>query len=69
MEDMLRYDQDLIYMENGFFGLTNGGEAEEGMSIALIGDSDVFYLLKSREGCEGCYRFVDMVFLNFLGGD
>ncbi|KAJ3546964.1 hypothetical protein NM208_g1736 [Fusarium decemcellulare] len=38
MEDMLRYDRDLIYTENGFFGLTKSGEAEEGTSVALIGD-------------------------------
>ncbi|KAF5014024.1 hypothetical protein FDECE_5 [Fusarium decemcellulare] len=67
MEDMLRYGSDLIYTENGFFGLTNGGEAEEGMSVALIGNSDEFRLLRKGEGRERYYEYVDVVYFNFLG--
>ncbi|KAF4470475.1 ankyrin repeat [Fusarium albosuccineum] len=67
MEDMLRYGSDLIYTKNGFFGLTNGGEAEEGMSVALIGNSAEFRLLRKGEGRERYYEHVDIVYFNFLG--
>ncbi|KAF4452507.1 hypothetical protein F53441_4668 [Fusarium austroafricanum] len=66
MEDMLRYDQDLIYNEKGYFGLTNGGEAEKGMLIAKIDDANDLRLLKKGEGGGEYYEYVDRVFLNFL---
>ncbi|KAL4724248.1 hypothetical protein ACLX1H_008861 [Fusarium chlamydosporum] len=63
IEGMLRYDRDLVYTEKGYFGLTNGGEAEEGMSVAMFSRDNEFRLLRER---EMFYEFVDTVFFNFL---
>ncbi|KAF4446834.1 putative ankyrin repeat domain protein [Fusarium austroafricanum] len=63
MEGMLRYGKDLVYTEKGYFGLTNSGEAEEGMSVAMISRDNEFRLLRKR---ETFYEFVDTVFFNFL---
>ncbi|EMR63213.1 hypothetical protein UCREL1_9834 [Eutypa lata UCREL1] len=49
MEGRLRYDADLVYTEKGNFGLTNKGEAEEGMAIALVGGSRYLTLLRERK--------------------
>lgn len=63
MESMLRYDIDLLYTEKGYFGLTNSGEAEEGMPVAMISYDNEFRLLREK---EMFYEFVDTVFFNFL---
>lgn len=67
MEDLLRYNKDLIYTENGYFGLTNHGEAEDGLSIALVGKDSTFRLLRKKENHNPYYEYVDVVFLNFMG--
>jgi len=66
MEDLLRYNKDLIYTENGYFGLANHGEAEDGLSIALVGNDSTFRLLRKKDH-NPYYEYVDMVFLNFMG--
>ncbi|KAJ4017755.1 hypothetical protein NW752_001663 [Fusarium irregulare] len=67
MEGLLRYGNDLIYTENGYFGLTNVGEAEDGMSIALVGHGSTFRLLRKRGDSKPYYEYVDLVSINFMG--
>ncbi|KAF4948157.1 hypothetical protein FGADI_9852 [Fusarium gaditjirri] len=66
MEGMLRYGRDLVYTEKGYFGLTNSGEAEEGMPVAMISRDNEFRLLREK---EKFYEFVDTVFFNFLDAE
>ncbi|KAM0497400.1 hypothetical protein ACHAP8_006892 [Fusarium lateritium] len=67
VEDVLRTDKDLIYTENGYFGLTNPGEAEVGMVIAIVGTDATLRLLRKKEDTTPFYEYVDMVFLNTMG--
>lgn len=72
MEDRARYDTDLVYTKSGYFGLTNKGEAEEGMWVAVVGGADDLVLLreKSSDGDgdgDMWYEFVDRVYLNHGG--
>ncbi|RBR16525.1 uncharacterized protein FIESC28_06934 [Fusarium coffeatum] len=67
MEGLLRYGNDLIYTENGYFGLTNAGEADDGMSIALVGHGSTFRLLRKRGDSEPYYEYVDLVSINLMG--
>lgn len=71
MEGRLRYDADLVYTEKGNFGLTNKGEAEEGMAIALVGGSRYLTLLRERkdDSQERWYEYVDRVFMDHLDGN
>ncbi|KAF5026432.1 hypothetical protein F66182_1497 [Fusarium sp. NRRL 66182] len=66
IEDTLRYNMDLVYTEHGYFGVTNGGEAEEGMSVAVVGNDNELRLMRNRDSPEEIYEYVDKVFLNFL---
>lgn len=67
MEGLLRYGKDLIYTENGYFGLANSGEAEDGMPIALVGNDLSFRLLRKRGASKPYYEYVDLVSINFMG--
>ncbi|KAF4953941.1 hypothetical protein FSARC_12285, partial [Fusarium sarcochroum] len=67
MEDLLEDECDLVFTENGYFGLTIAGQAEEGMLIALVCDGNQLHLLRKGEGPERYYEYVDQVYLNFLG--
>ncbi|OBS24206.1 hypothetical protein FPOA_04753 [Fusarium poae] len=67
VEDVLKVDKDLIYTENGYFGLTNPGEAEVGMLVAVVGTDAILRLLRKKEDTTPFYEYVDMVFLNTMG--
>jgi ankyrin repeat protein len=67
MEDGLRYDRDLVYTENGYFGLANPGEAEVGQVVALIGSDMRLHLMRRKEDSTPYYEYVDVVFLNLMG--
>lgn len=70
MENRLRYGRDLVYTEQGYFGLTNQDEAEEEMVIALLGgDSHLGLLKEMNNGHETWYEYVDRVFLGHLTKD
>jgi hypothetical protein len=67
MENDLRYSRDLVLTRNGYFGLTNQNEAEEGLLIALVGGArDLVLLREKTEGDVTWYEFVDRIFLNYL---
>lgn len=62
MENRMRYDRDLVYTEKGYFGLTNGGEAEEDMKVALVGGDHYFSLLEEIcDDQESWYEYVDRI--------
>lgn len=67
MEKMSRYGTDIVFTENGYFGITNGGEASVDMVVATLGEEDVFRLLRRGAGPERYYEYVDELFFNFLG--
>lgn len=68
MEDKVRYDRDLVYTHSGYFGLTNKGEAEEGLWVAVVGGSmDLVLLREKRSGGDTWYEFVDRIYLNYYG--
>ncbi|QPC70356.1 hypothetical protein HYE68_001108 [Fusarium pseudograminearum] len=67
VEDVLREDRDLVYTENGYYGLTNTGEAEVGMVVAMVGGDTALRLLRKKEDTTPFYEYVDMVFLNTMG--
>ncbi|RGP59491.1 ankyrin repeat domain-containing protein [Fusarium sporotrichioides] len=67
VEDVLRVDKDLIYTENGFFGLTNPDEAEVGMVLAMVECAHTLRLLRKKDDTTSLYEYVDMVFLNTMG--
>ncbi|PTD07843.1 Ankyrin-3 [Fusarium culmorum] len=67
VEDVLREDRDLVYTENGYFGLTNTGEAEVGMVVAMVGGDTTLRLLRKKEDTTPFYEYADMVFLNTMG--
>ncbi|KAK2754958.1 hypothetical protein CKAH01_05972 [Colletotrichum kahawae] len=52
---------DLIYTENGRFGLATRGEAKEGLMVALLSGSTEMSLLERKEGSTW-YEYVDEVF-------
>ncbi|KAF9873739.1 metallo-beta-lactamase domain-containing protein [Colletotrichum karsti] len=66
-EDRLYYDKDLVYTENGYFGITNGGEAEEDLAIAVIaGAKDLTMLERKQNGDQECwFEYVDNVWMNY----
>ncbi|KAI1371190.1 ankyrin repeat-containing domain protein [Hypoxylon crocopeplum] len=67
MEDELLYETELVYTEKGYFGLTNRGEAQEGLWVAIVGGAHFPVLLREkRENQDVWYEFVDRVFLNHL---
>ncbi|KAM5352815.1 hypothetical protein ACJ41O_005537 [Fusarium nematophilum] len=68
LEDRLRYDRDLVYTENGLFGLTNGGEAEKGMLVAVLGGASDLCLLRKMDEPESHYEYVDTVFMRYIMG-
>lgn len=57
---------DLIYTENGRFGLATRGEAKEGLMVALLSGSTEMSLLERKEGSTW-YEYVDEGFLMFAG--
>ncbi|PCD34539.1 hypothetical protein FGRA07_08857 [Fusarium graminearum] len=67
VEDALREDRDLVYTENGYFGLTNTGEAEVGMVVGMVGGDTTLRLLRKKEDTTPFYEYADMVFLNTMG--
>ncbi|RGP76883.1 ankyrin repeat [Fusarium longipes] len=65
MQDDLRVERDLVYTENGYFGLANPGQAEIGMAVALVGTDYTLRLLrKKEEDSTTYYEYVDMIFYN-----
>ncbi|KAI1775313.1 ankyrin repeat-containing domain protein [Hypoxylon cercidicola] len=68
MEDAAQHDSDLVYTESGYFGLTNKGEAEEGLWVAIVGGSTAPVLLREkRSGEDAWYELVDRIHLNHCG--
>lgn len=68
MERRLRYGLDLVVTERGFLGLTNRGEAEVGMTLALLQGASELSLLRERrdEGEERWFECVDKIFVTHL---
>lgn len=67
MDKRLRFGKDVILTEKGYFGLTNGGEAQEGMVVALVSGAENLCLLEENtDGRETWYEYVDVVHLRLL---
>ena len=68
MELCLRWGWDLVYTARGHFGLAFQGEAEEGMSIALLDTVTDPCLLRDNNSdaqAERWYEYVDRVFIDY----
>ncbi|KAI9149046.1 Ankyrin-1 [Paramyrothecium foliicola] len=67
MEDNVRYDTDLVYTRKGLFGLTNHGEAEQGLVVACFPQEKTLSLLRHKhdEG-DSWYEYVDDVYFSHV---